>query len=133
MNRADEVRRYFFTNVNFEPDFQLREIPLSEWDRTADSLHAPFGYLPATVVDEPSAHWLVDYCPELIAAQTEDLADSDLEDYLSMLELHLNMHISHYADPDEDDLEKRIDSTMYELAPIAMNLVGRVQIEALDN
>lgn len=116
------------------------DLPLVEWEATPEDvtrMHRPFGFMPffTTAPAEDSlgpTELRFVFCSELILKQTTALDDDDLTDYLDSILFHVLMHYNHeddYTDPYE--LERFVESAMYDVGPVCAAMVARVQMEAL--
>lgn len=127
MDRHDFVREFFKEQFEYGPDFEPEDVPDAAWDRQADTLHAPFGFQPAQLVDD---RWVMTFSADVIVAQTQELSEGELDTYLHALQLHLDQHVTH-LDMAPDELERQIDHVIYGLSPAVMELVNRVQMASL--
>jgi hypothetical protein len=109
-------------------------VPLERWDSDAPPdptrLHRPFGFSPPYEVAGFVARRFA-FCPELIAAQTSDLGDVGLHEYLDYIEYHSSLHLAH-AGMDVYELEEVIDRVVADSAIGTLCLVNEVQMRCLD-
>lgn len=72
-------------------------------------------------------------CPELIDAQTVDLSDEDLQEYLDVIEWVCDSHVL-FAQTESDPAARQvlIEDELYELYPGALDRWFAMRVAALD-
>lgn len=94
------------------------------------NLRRLYGWVPP-YPQTPVGPFVLEYCPEIIDAQTKDLSDDELDQYLEAIGFHASMHIQHH----ERTIEERellIDRTLYDIGPGSIALMSQVQLAAMD-
>lgn len=92
----------------------------------------PFGYLPPTLDDETD-EWEMRYCPTIIEAQTAELDDEDLHNYLEACDAQASLFVIHDDGQDRDDLRRKVEDALFDVAPGSLMLLTRVQMAVLDS
>lgn len=130
MPRATMIGQRFSDHAAFL-EIGFIDLPTAQWEDRApadpSNLHRPFGWTPPRL----ELRWMWTISSEIIAAQTMILRDDELADYLDVIEVICDLHITHHALPDDDRL-RLIESTVFNLGPGSLTLMGRVQMAVLD-
>lgn len=98
MNRTASIRERLFAHLESVGSVPIVQTP-EVWDARADTLHAPFGY--SRPFWEQGLSYVL-FCPELLARTTAMLNDSDLDDYLTCIEVQIDYYLTHYAMTDDE-------------------------------
>jgi hypothetical protein len=109
-------------------ELMLHDYGIDEWVSVAPpddetNLHRPYGYLPTK--DLETLH----FSPNLIAAQTAELEEDAFVAYLDVVDVHVLLHVTHYANP---DVERIVDKAIYDLAPGSAAVLSEVMMTVLD-
>lgn len=119
-------------------DADIEFVPPERWDEVAGddptNLHRPFGFFGPSV---GGPRLVVHFCAERIAEQSLFLDDEDAGRYLSYVEAHMHMHISHLEEVLSGfytikELEGVIDRTLSDSVPRMVEIANAVQMRALD-
>ena len=143
MSRADDIQERFDRQFRQTMGLAVAFPPRAEWETYPLGPQYQSGWLPPVpFAGEPRL--LISFCPEIIAEQTEVLADiaaeNDdvtedelLEVYLSTIEFMLGRYIEWFDQQiPRAEITRRIEEDMYDHIPEAMQLLNEVQLQALD-
>lgn len=109
--------------------------PKEVWEQMAVPPRYRYGYLPPINYEDPPT--LVSYCPEVIAEQTLDFDDEELNFYLDNVEFQIFMHMSYLLDGDPEELEPvsdrqaRVEDALHESHPDSLMVFLSMQADIL--
>lgn len=127
MNATDSITEAIVEHYTYiEKQYDL--IPLDEWNDEFLGIdpNTRFGW---------STEEIGAFCPELIAQQTADLNEEDLNDYLTAIFWILDRHIVLLWENPEmsrDERHRQIEDDLYDIGAGSIDLLNHVQLKVLD-
>lgn len=107
--------------------FTLDQLGAGEWGQ-AGGRYRNVGWEAPRHVD---GRWVARFCPEVMAATSASLSDTDFNAYLDAVQLIMDQTIIHHGDVPDDMLADRVEDWVADKYRGNMHLVSRVQLAAI--
>lgn len=96
-----------------------------QWDTHPAGPYKRFGFRAPVIIDGPTV--IVSYCPELIAAQTEHLDPTELDEYLTGIEFIVGRMTQYVlVGDDAETATTKTENELYDRAPECMKFMNDV-------
>lgn len=109
------------------------EIPASDWPALPLALEYRYGWMPPIDLEalQVEDNLIAIISPELLARTTAHLDDVELQTYLMVLELIIDLYVQHQGTAVEE-IAELVDNTLWDQAPDALRLRLEVEAHAMD-
>lgn len=133
MNRQELIRARLVAYSRDELHIYCSVIPRSDWLALPLANQYRFGWIPPIDLAEVEVedNLIAIISPEMIDAVTAHLDDDGLDTYLTSIEATMAAFVQHRGQP-AAQIERDLESLLWEEAPHAIGLRNEVEAQALD-